>query len=93
MADVFSTEVSDRICGHMNDDHADAVLLYAKVYGHAPEAVTAQMTQIDAQGMDLAVQEPGATRTLRIPFDHELKDSEDAHHTLIDMVKQARSRT
>ncbi|WP_353735766.1 hypothetical protein [Okeania sp. SIO2B9] len=23
-------------------------------------------------------------------FDHTLKDAEDAHHTLIDMLKQAR---
>ncbi|NES93575.1 MAG: heme iron utilization protein, partial [Okeania sp. SIO2B9] len=27
---------------------------------------------------------------IRIEFDHTLKDAEDAHHTLIDMLKQAR---
>jgi putative heme iron utilization protein len=40
----------------------------------------------------LQVEVDGAVQTLRIPFDHPLKDSEDAHHTLIAMLKQARAR-
>lgn len=92
MADAFSPEVSDRICKHMNEDHAEAVTLYAKAYGGAEQALAAQMLKIDAQGMDLLVQTEQETLPVRIVFGHELKDSEDAHHTLIDMVKQARSR-
>ncbi|MBE9178217.1 DUF2470 domain-containing protein [Oculatella sp. LEGE 06141] len=90
MADAFSSEVSDRICKHMNEDHADAVTLYAKAFGGVTEAIAAQMLQIDAQGMDLLVQSETATTPVRVAFDHTLQDSEDAHHTLIDMVKQAR---
>ena len=29
-ADPITPAISDRICAHMNDDHAEAVLLYAK---------------------------------------------------------------
>lgn len=89
MADPLTPEVSDRICKHMNDDHADAVLLYAKAFGNVSDATAAQMLQIDANGMDLQL-EGGATTKIRIPFDHALQDSEDAHQTLIAMVKQAR---
>ncbi len=89
-SEVFSKAVSDRICKHMNDDHAQAVLLYATAYGQASQATTAEMAAIDAQGMDLNAQINGESVSLRIPFDHELKDAEDAHHTLIDMLKQAR---
>lgn len=89
-SEVFSKAVSDRICKHMNDDHAQAVLLYATAYGQASEATAAEMAAIDAQGMDLNAQINGESVSLRIPFDHELKDAEDAHHTLIDMLKQAR---
>lgn len=89
MADPLTPEVSDRICKHMNDDHADAVLLYAKAFGNVSDATAAQMLQIDANGMDLQL-EGGATTQIRIPFDHALQDSEDAHQTLIAMVKQAR---
>ncbi|MBE9102741.1 DUF2470 domain-containing protein [Vacuolonema iberomarrocanum] len=89
MSDPLTPEVSDRICKHMNDDHADAVLLYAKAFGHASDAQAAQMLRIDADGMDLKL-EGGSTTDVRIPFDHSLQDSEDAHQTLITMVKQAR---
>jgi putative heme iron utilization protein len=34
---------------------------------------------------------PGATVPVRIEFDHPLKDAEDAHHTLVAMIKQART--
>lgn len=92
MTDAFSPAISDRICKHMNEDHADAIALYAKAFGNEPETTAAQMNKIDAQGMDLTVQVNGTSKVVRIAFDHDLKDAEDAHHTLIDMVKQARQQ-
>lgn len=90
MSDQFSPEISSRICNHMNEDHANAVLLYAQFFGGASQATAAQMLAIDAQGMDLTAQTNGESLPIRIQFDHVLADSEDAHHTLIAMVKQAR---
>lgn len=90
MADPITPAISDRICKHMNDDHADAVLTYAKVYGNSPTAETAAMSAIDPLGMDLTASVAGETVSLRIPFDRELTDSEDAHQTLIGMIKEAR---
>jgi putative heme iron utilization protein len=90
MSEAFSTEISDRICKHMNEDHANAVALYAQTFGNSPDTEAAQMLSIDAQGMNLIAEINGASVPVRIEFDHQLKDSEDAHHTLIDMVKQAR---
>lgn len=92
MADAFSPDVSDRICKHMNDDHAEAVLLYAKAFGGVTEAIAAQMLKIDESGMDLQIQQNDATAPIRITFDHRLQDSEDAHQTLIAMVRQARAK-
>ncbi len=40
--------------------------------------------------MNLSAQVAGETVPVRVEFDHTLKDAEDAHHTLIDMLKQAR---
>ncbi|MDJ0509106.1 MAG: DUF2470 domain-containing protein [Crocosphaera sp.] len=90
MSDPITPAVSDRICQHMNKDHQNAIVLYAKVFGNLPETETAQMESIDPQGMNLSVVINGETKPIRVPFAHTLKDSEDAHHTLIDMVKQAR---
>ena len=90
MADVITPAISDRICKHMNEDHAEAIVLYAKAFGNSPDADSAKLLAIDPQGMDLTAQVAGEETTLRIAFDHTLQDSEDAHQTLISMVKQAR---
>ncbi|MEH2059527.1 MAG: DUF2470 domain-containing protein [Nostoc sp.] len=90
MSKDFSTEISSRICNHMNDDHADAVVIYAQAFGGVTDANAAQMLSIDAQGMDLTAQVNGESVPVRIQFDHVLADAEDAHQTLIAMVKQAR---
>jgi putative heme iron utilization protein len=92
MSEQFSAAVSQRICAHMNDDHADAVLIYAKAFSNLTDATAAKMLSIDSEGMNLNAQVNGADIPVRIQFDHILKDAEDAHHTLIDMVKQARAR-
>ncbi len=90
MADPITPEVSQRICTHMNDDHADAIALYARVYGQVATATSAKMESIDPEGMTLLTEVEGQTAPIRITFDHVLQDSEDAHQTLIAMVKQAR---
>jgi putative heme iron utilization protein len=90
MSEQFSTEISSRICNHMNQDHADAIVLYAQAFAGLADATAAEMLAIDAQGMDLKAQVNGEAVPLRIQFDHTLADAQDAHHTLVDMIKQAR---
>lgn len=92
MADTITPEISDRICKHMNDDHADAVLLYAKTYGNIAAAEAAQLLKVDPEGMDLTVKAGSQQSTVRVGFDHVLQDAEDAHQTLIAMVKTARAQ-
>ncbi|MDJ0601382.1 MAG: DUF2470 domain-containing protein [Crocosphaera sp.] len=91
MSDPITPAVSDRICQHMNEDHSNAIILYAQVFGNVPETETATMESIDPEGMNLLVKVKGENKPIRVTFDHILKDSEDAHHTLIDMVKKARN--
>ncbi len=93
MSDEFSTQVSDRICSHMNDDHAEAVLLYAQAYGGLTDASAAKMLAIDAEGMNLDAQVQDKAVPVRIKFDHVLENAEDAHHTLIAMLKQVRQKS
>ncbi|MEO1003519.1 MAG: DUF2470 domain-containing protein [Cyanobacteria bacterium J06638_7] len=82
-ADPLTTTVSDRICKHMNDDHAEAVLAYARHYGGIAAASSARMVAVEPQAMHLEVD--GAA--LAVPFDHTLSDSEDAHRTLVAMLR------
>jgi putative heme iron utilization protein len=71
----------------MNDDHADSIVAYAHHYANATTVTQATMISLDATGMDLATN--GPTPTLRITFDHELQDANDARDTLIAMAREA----
>ena len=81
--DPLTAAVSARICTHMNDDHTDAVVAYAKHYGGVASPQHAKMLSVESDSMMLEVD--GAT--IRIPFDHKLTDSEDAHRTLVAMLR------
>lgn len=67
----------------MNDDHAEAVLAYARYYGGLAEASSARMLSVSPEAMQLEVD--GAP--VAVPFDHTLSDSEDAHRTLVAMLR------
>jgi len=86
-SEIIDSKVSDRICKHMNDDHAAAVLTYAQRYGHQTNATAATLKAIDHTGMDLAAEVDGETLPVRVAFDHELKDAADAHTTLVAMLR------
>jgi putative heme iron utilization protein len=75
------------MCDHMNDDHADAVAGYARRFGNHPDARTARLVSFDANGMDIEVDSAGGPLPVRIAFDHELRDGDDARDTLIAMAK------
>ena len=82
-ADPLTPAVSDRICRHMNDDHADAVVAYARHYGGIATAESVHMLAVAPEAMRLEVD----GGVIEIPFDHTLTDSEDAHRTLVAMLR------
>lgn len=82
-ADPLTPAVSDRICRHMNHDHAEAVLAYARHYGGLSLATTARMLAVGSEAMRLDVD----GTVVEVPFDHTLTDSDDAHRTLVAMLR------
>jgi len=82
-ADPLTESVSARICRDMNDDHAEAVIAYAKHYGGVDSAESARMVAVRPEAMELEVD----GSSLKIAFDHTLTDSEDAHQTLVAMLR------
>ncbi|KKZ12663.1 MAG: heme iron utilization protein [Candidatus Synechococcus spongiarum SP3] len=82
-ADPLTPAVSDRICRHMNDDHKSAVAAYARHYGNCPQVSAARLVAVTTEWMELDV----GGQPLRITFDHPLADSEDAHRTLVAMLR------
>ena len=92
MSEPITPAVSDRICKHMNDDHAAAIVVYAQAYGGQQGVTAAVLDAIDPQGMDITATIDGAAVPVRVAFAHTLTGAEDAHHTLVDMLKQARAK-
>jgi putative heme iron utilization protein len=82
-ADPLTPAVSDRICRHMNIDHAEAVVAYARHYGGISGAQSARMLAVGPEAMRLEVD----GTPVEVPFDHTLSDSEDAHRTLVAMLR------
>jgi heme iron utilization protein len=86
---LLSPEARARILGHMNEDHADSVLAYAKHFGGRLSATAATLSDLDQDGMDLLVTEPAGQSPLRIQFKTTLASAADAHHVLVAMSKEA----
>ena len=81
--DELTTEISDRISRHMNSDHSDAIIAFAKYYAGYANPNQAKMIALTNEIMELEID----GEVVQIPFNHTLKDSEDAHQTLISMLK------
>jgi putative heme iron utilization protein len=79
------TEHEADIVSHMNEDHGDAIDLYAAVLlGRSGSGW--RMTGIDAEGCDLRL----AGETARLEFPEPVTDPEAARAALVRLVKQAR---
>jgi putative heme iron utilization protein len=79
-------EAEPGIVAHMNEDHADAVELYATALGDAPPGPW-RMTGIDPEGFDIALE--GAAR--RIPFAQPINTPAEARTELVRLVAEARA--
>ena len=74
------------IVAHMNEDHPDAVQLYAgRLLGRAGDDW--RMTGIDAEGIDLR----SGGQIARLAFDAPLAAAAQARGVLVDLVKRARA--
>ncbi|MDI1449654.1 DUF2470 domain-containing protein [Polyangium sp. 6x1] len=82
-------EFAPRILGHMNDDHAESILAYARKLAGIGDATDAQMTAVDRYGIEMAVTTPAGERRVRLAFDAEIVTREEARKALIEMAGRA----
>src|SRR2546423_11138409 len=65
-ADPLAGEPAVGILEHMNADHADSLVLIARVLGGRADATEAVMTAVDRYGFDVVVGGPGGRAALRL---------------------------
>lgn len=80
-------EAEAGIVSHMNEDHSDAIGLYANVLLGLP-GVGWHMTGVDPEGCDLAL----GGQVARLSFAQPVHDANEARIELVRLVKEARSR-
>jgi putative heme iron utilization protein len=81
------------IIAHMNDDHADAMVLYCKAFSRATAIASATMTGIDRYGFEMSARTSKGPRPVRLAFSQPVGTPEEARAALISMLKDARSKT
>jgi len=77
------------IIEHMNRDHADALILYARGLGGLP-AEAAEMVAVDRLGFKLRVRAADGLHGCRIGFPREVTGAEQCRAVLIEMLADLR---
>jgi hypothetical protein len=82
-------DVAEGIMEHMNQDHADALRAYARVFA-GEEAEEARMVGVDRLGFKLYLRNAERRWSTRIAFPHEVTTAADSRQVLIEMARRAR---
>jgi heme oxygenase (biliverdin-IX-beta and delta-forming) len=80
------------ILDHMNRDHADALIAYARHFADEP-GDEATMTAIDRLGFRLRIRSGERLHGVRIAFSREVRTAAESRTVLIEMLAQARAST
>jgi putative heme iron utilization protein len=77
------------IVAHMNGDHADALVAYARHFA-GETADEATMVTVDRLGFKLRLRQGQRLSSVRIAFPREVTTAAQSREVLIDMLRQAR---
>src|SRR5262245_30553581 len=82
-------DVAGGIVEHMNRDHADALLAYARHYA-GETADEATMVTVDRLGFKLRLRQGDRLSSVRIAFPRDVTSAAQSREVLIEMLRQAR---
>ena len=82
------------IVEHMNDDHADALVAYCRVFGGRPATASAEMVGVDRYGFTMLAVDEGATDrvAVRIPFGRQVDTVGAVRTAMIELLHEARAQ-
>jgi heme iron utilization protein len=83
-------DASESIVTHMNEDHASALVTYARVFGGVT-ADQATMVAVDRLGFKLRLRSGERVQSVRIAFPREVTTAGACREVLIDMLRRARA--
>jgi putative heme iron utilization protein len=83
---------ADGIMAHMNTDHADANLAYARALAGIADATAARMVAVDRLGFDLLASTPNGLQPARLNFDDPVDTPEDVRKSVVALLARARKK-
>ena len=99
-AEAYASAEQDPFCGnaehaieHMNDDHADANLIFVQELGGIPNASDAQMIAVDRYGMTFKASTASGTRTSRVAFPEVAHEASQLEPFVIGLLRSLRDDT
>ena len=78
------------IVAHMNDDHAEALVLVCRHQGARSDTTGATMSAVDRYGFEVVASGPTGRESVRIGFPRPLASSEEVRAAMVAMVREAR---
>ena len=81
------------ILEHMNDDHADAQLLYCRYLLGRPDTTEASMSAVDRYGFEMIAVSDTGRAAVRLAFPSECLSATDVREAMVAMVQEARAAT
>lgn len=76
---------------HLNEDHADALILIAQKLGGYPDGTAAVCTSIDRYGMDLSIDTPRGKAPARIGFAEPCTEADGLRMATVELARRART--
>lgn len=77
---------------HLNDDHADALLLMAQEIAGYDDATSAQCERIDRYGMDLKVRTLRGQAQARVSWKRRAEETKDLRSLSVELVRHAEAK-
>jgi hypothetical protein len=80
------------IVEHMNDDHADALIAYCRVFGGRPATERAEMVSVDRYGFTMLAHQSDTDRAaVRIPWGRRVDTPGEVRAATIALLREARA--
>lgn len=89
--DPLAAEAAEVIT-HMNNDHADAMVLYCKAFSKATDITSASMTGVDRYGFEMSAVTAEGPRPVRLAFAEAVSTPDEVRTALVTMLQDARTR-
>jgi putative heme iron utilization protein len=83
---------SARILDHMNNDHADSLISYARAFTSAREPERSVMTAIDRYGFEMTITTPAGVGPARLAFEQPISSAQEARVALVALARAAEAK-